>query len=122
MAATAAVVSFSVAVEAQPSVPDAANLIAGAPRVTTANHYADGSEQFFAGVWTSTRGSWRVRYTEHEFCHLLAGRVAIVGGAGERSEFGPGDSFVIPAGFVGTWEVLEDCRKLYAIYAPRTDR
>jgi uncharacterized cupin superfamily protein len=27
-----------------------------------------------------------------------------------------GDTFVIPAGFVGTWEVLEDCRKIYAIF------
>ena len=27
-----------------------------------------------------------------------------------------GDSFVVPSGFGGSWEVLEDCRKLYAIF------
>ena len=27
-----------------------------------------------------------------------------------------GDRFVIPAGFSGTWEVLEDCRKVYVIF------
>ncbi len=63
-----------------------------------------------------TRGSWRVRYSEHEFCHLLEGRVRISAEDGTRYEFLAGDSFVIPAGFAGSWEVLEDCRKLYAIY------
>ena len=27
-----------------------------------------------------------------------------------------GDRFVIPAGFSGTWEVVEDCRKVYVIF------
>ena len=27
-----------------------------------------------------------------------------------------GDRFVIPAGFSGTWEVLETCRKVYVIF------
>lgn len=27
-----------------------------------------------------------------------------------------GDRFVIPAGFRGTWEVLEACRKIYVIF------
>jgi uncharacterized cupin superfamily protein len=47
---------------------------------------------------------------------LLEGRVAITSEAGERVELAAGDSFVVPAGFVGTWEVIEDCRKLYAIF------
>ena len=57
-----------------------------------------------------------IRYTEHEFCHLLLGRVRIESEEGERWEFRSGDTFVIPAGFNGTWEVIEDCRKLYAIF------
>ena len=32
--------------------------------------------------------------------------------------FGPGDCFVVPAGFEGLWEVLEDARKFYAIFEP----
>ena len=59
-----------------------------------------------------------MRYTEHEFCHLLAGRVRLVDAAGIEAMFGPGESFVIPAGFEGLWEVLEPARKLYAVYEP----
>jgi uncharacterized cupin superfamily protein len=29
-----------------------------------------------------------------------------------------GDSFVIPRGFVGTWEVVDRTRKEFAIYEP----
>lgn len=102
------------------STPDATRLLEGHPQLTAWNHYADSSEQFFAGVWSGTRGRWRVTYSEHEFCHMLAGRVAIVSAAGVRREFKAGDTFVIPSGFSGTWEVLEDCRKLYVIFEPRS--
>ena len=40
--------------------------------------------------------------------------------SGGRWEFGPGEGFVVPAGFAGTWEVLEDCTKFYAIFEART--
>jgi hypothetical protein len=36
--------------------------------------------------------------------------------AGRVQRFGPGDMFVIPAGYEGTWETLEPVLKLYAIY------
>jgi|SRR5450755_678724 uncharacterized protein len=113
------IISFGGAVEPQHSVPDPDRVLDGEPRLTVWNHYSDDSQQFFAGVWAASRGHWAVRYSENEFCHLLAGRVAITNEAGERVEFGPGDSFVIPAGFVGSWQVIEDCRKLYAIFEPR---
>jgi len=116
MSGHASIVSFRESVEPQRSVPEAGRLISGSPRVTAWNYYAEESGQFFAGIWEATRGSWRVRYTEHEFCHLLSGRVVITSEQGVRSEFSPGDSFVIPAGFSGVWEVLEDCRKLYAVF------
>jgi uncharacterized protein len=113
------IVPFHAAVEGQRSVPEAERVLAGKPELTVWNHYTDGTQQFFAGVWAATRGRWVVRYTEHEFCHLLAGRVALTSEEGERIEFARGDSFVVPAGFVGTWEVIEECRKVYAIFEPR---
>lgn len=116
MSTTPGIVSFQTPVEPQRSEPEADRLIAGKPKLTAWNHYADATNQFFAGVWAGTRGAWRVRYSEHEFCHLLSGRVAITSETGERKEFTAGDSFVIPSGFAGTWEVIEDCRKLYAIF------
>jgi uncharacterized protein len=113
------IVSFRDPVETSESAPAPELVLDGTPRQRVQNHYADASNQFFSGVWSSTRGKWRVAYTEHEFCHILAGRIVIVSDAGERSEFGVGASFVIPAGFSGTWEVLEDCRKVYAIFEAR---
>ena len=98
------------------SEPPADRLIAGTPELQLCNYFSDATQQFFAGRWAATRGKWRVRYTENELCVMTAGRVVIESASGERSSFGPGDAFVIPAGFSGTWEVIEDCSKIYAIF------
>ena len=98
------------------SEPPAERRIAGSPELKVANYFSDASQQFFAGRWAATRGKWRVRYTENELCVMTAGRVVIASDSGERMTFGPGDAFVVPAGFSGTWEVLEDCAKIYAIF------
>jgi uncharacterized protein len=97
------------------SEPPADRLIAGRPVLRVQHYYSDASQQFFAGRWAATRGKWRVRYTENELCVMTAGRVVITSESGERSSFAAGDAFVVPAGFSGTWEVLEDCAKIYAI-------
>ncbi len=101
------------------SQPAADRLIAGNPAQTVQNLFSDDSNQFFAGCWESTPGTWRVRYTENEFCHLLAGRIRIADEAGNSWTFAAGASFVVPAGFIGIWEVIEPARKLYAIFAAR---
>jgi uncharacterized cupin superfamily protein len=95
---------------------DPSKLEAGAPVQRIANHYSDAGAKFHCGVWSSTAGRWRVRYTEHEFCHLLEGRVRLVDAAGHAREFAPGDTWVIPSGWHGTWETLEPARKYYVIY------
>ncbi|MBS0375640.1 MAG: cupin domain-containing protein [Proteobacteria bacterium] len=95
---------------------DPSRVLAGTPRATVDNRYSDPTQQFHAGTWSSTRGRWKVSYTEHEFCYLLEGRVRLVASDGTAVEFGPGDAFVVPAGFTGTWETLEDARKHYAIF------
>ena len=102
------------------SEPPAERLIAGAPQLSVRNYYTDPTQQFFAGRWAATRGKWRVRYTENELCVMTAGRVVIESATGERSSFAAGDVFLVPAGFTGTWEVLEDCAKIYAIFEART--
>ncbi len=96
-------------------------LIEGAPMQTVANAYSDGGNRFHCGVWEGDVGAWRVAYTEHEFCHLLAGRIRLRGDDGSEATVAAGDSFVVPAGFEGVWEVLEPARKLYAVYEPRPD-
>lgn len=101
-----------------PEQISAARLINGAPRQTVANAYSDPGNAFHCGVWEGEVGAWRVAYTEHEFCHLLAGRVRVLADGGSETLLVAGDSFVIPAGFEGVWEVLEPARKLYAVYEP----
>jgi uncharacterized cupin superfamily protein len=112
------IVDFREAANEETAPVDAARVLAGAPVATTRNHHADDSNRFFAGVWSSTPGKWRIRYTAHEFCHLIEGRVRLVGDDGAVREFGPGDAWVIPAGFVGSWETIEAARKHYAIFDP----
>ena len=101
--------------------PNAERLLSGDPVTTVKNFFSDGAHGFHVGVWQSTVGSWRVTYNEHEFCHITSGRVRIRDEV--RSwEFGPGESFVIPAGFAGVWEVLEPMSKLYVILEQSAER
>jgi uncharacterized protein len=104
--------------EPEVSGPPIDRVLAGAPEHRLSNYFTDATQQFFAGRWSATRGKWRVRYTENELCVMTAGRVIIESVSGEQVTFGPGDAFVVPAGFEGTWEVLEDCSKIYAIFEP----
>jgi uncharacterized protein len=103
-------------VETQVSETAADRRVDGNPVTRVANYFSDSTQQFFAGRWSATRGKWRVRYTENELCVVTAGRVVLESASGERNTFGVGDAFVVPAGYVGTWEVLEDCSKIYAIF------
>ena len=114
------IIDFRMKIESESSAPAADRLIAGDPRQQIANFFSDSTQQFHAGTWSSTRGKWRIRYSESEFCCLTKGRVALENERGERWEFGPGEGFVVPAGFVGTWEVITDCTKFYAIFEGRT--
>lgn len=109
-------IDFREAGTAESSVPAEDRLIAGTPVTSVINRYSDESGQFFAGDWSSSAGKWRVEYAEHEFCHLLEGRVVLTSDDGRSWHFGPGDAWVIPAGFKGSWETLEPARKRYAIF------
>lgn len=119
-AMNASIVRLDTPLEPDVSAPAADRLLVGVPEHRVWNYFTDSTQTFFAGRWAGTRGKWRVRYTENELCVMTAGRVVITSDSGERSEFGTGAAFVIPSGFTGTWEVLEDCEKVYAIFEPRT--
>lgn len=82
----------------------------------THNHYTDPTEQFFAGIWQSSVGAKSVSYTEEEVCVILEGRVRLTDLNGNAKEFGAGSTFVLPAGFKGTWETLEAVKKIYVIW------
>ena len=114
------IIDFRMKLEADTSTPAADRLLEGSPRQTISNYFSDSTQQFHSGVWSSSTGKWRIRYSESEFCCLTRGRVALENQAGKRWEFGPGEGFVVPAGFEGTWQVIEDCTKFYALFEART--
>ena len=91
-------------------------LIAGNPKQTVWNHYADATGKFLAGIWQSERGKWRISYTEEEYCQLLEGVSIITDAAGNAVTVSAGESFVIPRGFVRTWEVVQPTKKIYVVY------
>jgi uncharacterized protein len=120
IAMSTSIVRLDGSLQAEVSEPPADRLIAGTPELQVRNYFSDSSQQFFAGRWSATRGKWRVRYTENELCVMTAGKVVIESTGGERMSFAAGDAFVVPAGFTGTWEVTEDCTKIYAIFEARS--
>jgi uncharacterized protein len=93
-------------------------LLSGGYRTRTWNHYTGENGRLFCGIWESTPGKVVIDYTEWEFCHLIEGRVIITSESGAEWHLAPGDAFMIPAGFRGTWETVETVRKHYVILTP----
>jgi uncharacterized cupin superfamily protein len=91
--------------------------VRGNPARTTWNHYTNDSGEVFSGVWSSEAGSWRIFMgpTEDEFFFVVSGRCRLVDETGHAVEAGPGESLLIPAGFTGTFDVLEPMVKHYMI-------
>lgn len=96
-------------------------LIRGNSAQSTLNMFSDSGDEFHCGIWQGAPALWRVSYSEHEFCHILQGRIRISDETGTSITVGPGDSFVIAAGFKGTWETLETAKKIYVVFERKTN-
>ena len=67
------------------------------------------------GIWECTPGRFTAdRSAAAEFCHFLQGRIVMTHVDGTRRELGPGDAIMLPRGWKGTWEIVEQTRKIYA--------
>ena len=95
------------------SRPAPDRLISGDPEHRTWNLVDD--RGLYCGIWESTPGAWRVSYEEWEYCRILDGVSRITDTQGNITEVKAGDSFTLPAGFEGIWEVVETTRKDYVI-------
>lgn len=111
-----AIVNFTTLPEPVDSAPATASVLGGDPRQQIWNLLSSADGRFHVGQWASGVGTWRVQYSEYELCHLLEGTVRIRDDAGEECTYRAGDTFVIPSGFQGIWDVIEPCKKIYAIY------
>lgn len=95
--------------------PDAARLLGGQPQHITRPHFESPDGTFLTGIWESTPGKWRAFTGKDEFCYIVKGHLRLISDTGESRTFKTGDSFVIPRGFEGCWEILENTTKHYAI-------
>ena len=101
--------------------PAPEKILKGDPKQSVRNHYGSPCGQFNAGIWEGAVGQWTVNYTEHEYCEIIQGVSVLRDRHGNAKTVRAGDRFVIPAGFQGTWEVLEACRKVYGSSKPRPE-
>lgn len=101
-----------------PADAPAERIRAGSGAARVWNAFSDASGRLHCGHWSAEPGEVAVRYTETELCVLLSGRVRLTAADGTVQEFGPGDAFVIPSGFVGNWQTVEAVTKIYAILDP----
>ena len=95
-------------------------LLVGNPLQQVWLDHTDESGQFFVGTWRSEPGKWHIRYTEEEYCELLEGHSVVTDSAGQATALRAGDRFVIPRGFVGTWEVVTTTTKRFVIFEAKT--
>lgn len=84
-------------------------------------HFQRQDSGALAGIWEAGPHLERVDCDYDELCHLLAGQVRLTDAEGVSRVFGAGDSFVVAAGFSGTWENLTPVRKVFFILQPRRD-
>ena len=99
--------------------PKAERLIVGNPQRETWNGVdtALAAGRLYCGVWRSEPGHWHIEMAagEHELFTVLAGRCRVHAHSGGFEEAGPGQAIYIPAGFRGSFEVLEPLTKTYTI-------
>lgn len=96
--------------------PAADRILSGDPMQTAWNLFTSADGRFSSGIWESQPGKWRCVFTESEFCQILSGILVVTGDDGQLATYRAGDAFVSPAGFTGTWDVVETVRKHYAFY------
>jgi uncharacterized cupin superfamily protein len=91
-------------------------IVAGRPDTRGLNAFSSAHGAFSAGIWECSPGKWRVHYAEDELSVLLSGRLVVTDSAGAQRTFAAGDAFVVPAGFVGTVEIVETVRRIFAAH------
>ncbi len=89
--------------------------IEGDPHHESTIHYESDDGVVTCGSWVSTPGKWRVFPNKDEFCHILSGHCRLIDDNGVAKDFKAGDSFMIPNGFSGYWEVVETTTKRYVV-------
>ena len=84
---------------------------------TSLIEYRSTDRKFTVALWESGPGILKTDgYPHDEYCLVLEGHLIITNQSGRREEFGPGDTFVIPKGWVGTWNMMTRFKKQYVAF------
>lgn len=69
------------------------------------------------GIWECTPGRFTAdRRSNSEICHIISGRVEMHHTDGTVRHLGAGDCLILPQGWTGEWNILEQTRKLYIVH------
>ncbi|WP_373975795.1 cupin domain-containing protein [Chitinibacter sp. SCUT-21] len=114
---TAAITHFSREVAPTFDQPRPDRLVSGNPNRTTWTHYTSNDQMLSCGVWACEVGSWNIRFADdkEEFFCVIRGRVRLVDQDEQGIVVCAGEAAVIPAGFVGRFEVLEAVQKYFVV-------
>ena len=81
---------------------------------TILTEYKSEDRKFIVALWESGPGVLKTdTYPHDEYCFVLEGHLIITNQSGSREEFNPGDTFVIPKGWAGTWNMTTRFKKQY---------
>jgi len=108
---------FSQVIDAVEDRPRPDRLLQGNPLRHTWAHYETADEALSCGIWACETGAWRICFADnkHEFFCVISGVVRLHDEAGSVVEVKAGEAAVIPAGFVGVFEVVEPVRKYFVV-------
>jgi len=90
-------------------------VVEGTPAMKTWVLHTSNDASMISGYWEATPGTYHAVYSEYEFVHIIAGKLIITPDGGTPVALGPGDAFVVEAGFKGLWKIEETIRKHFAI-------
>jgi uncharacterized cupin superfamily protein len=90
-------------------------VVEGKPTMKTWIQHTSADGSMISGTWEATPGSYHATYTGYEFVHLIQGRITITPDGGKPVSVGPGDAFVVEAGFKGVWKIEEKVVKHFDI-------
>jgi uncharacterized cupin superfamily protein len=78
----------------------------------TFNDDHTGDVRVRVGVWEADESrTYLENYPFTEYVYMISGRVVITNDDGSSNEFTAGDTFVIPRGFSGVWDIQERMKK-----------
>ena len=98
------------------------NFLVDDPLETIHTPFTNAQGNVTAGVWECSPCLEKFeRYGVDEICTVLSGSVTVTGEDGNAQTFGPGDCFVTPQDFKGTWHITETLKKFYMIAEPPSE-